>query len=474
MSKKRILTIGLELASDDADNEEFDSKVSLLDWDIVLFKPTIGRLFAYDGNFQGRPSLGDTASFKLKACCEHWRREIKQAVDAGKTIIVYLPDLEEVYVDSGKRSYSGSGRNQKTTVHVGEYNNYQAIPADLKPVGATGKAMKLAARGSEALGPYWSEFEGVSEYKTLLTASPLSACIVTRTGDKPVGAFFRSKSSPGTLVLLPDINFYPDRFLRNDGSEWSAAARKFAAQLLAAVVAMDKALRTSGEITPEPAWAADHLYAIGSETKLRVQLLAAERDVENAQKRKEKLEDQLRSAGAHRALLYEKGKPLEAAIIEALRVLGFTAAAFKDSDSEFDVVFECAEGRLIGEAEGKDNKSVNVDKLRQLAMNIHEDLLLESVSSAAKPVLFGNAFRLQRPSERQEPFTTKCVSAATTSSTALVSTPDLFSPVQYLSVTPDPEYARNCRNAILTTTGLVEFPKPPDAGQIEQVQVKLA
>lgn len=99
---------------------------------------------------------------------------------------------------------------------------------------------------------------------------------------------------------------------------------------------------------------------------LRVQLLEAERDVEKAQKNKERIAEELRSAGAIRALLYEKGKPLEHAIIEALRLLGFTAASFKESDSEFDVVFESGEGRLIGEAEGKDNKAVNIDKLRQL------------------------------------------------------------------------------------------------------------
>ena len=95
--------------------------------------------------------------------------------------------------------------------------------------------------------------------------------------------------------------------------------------------------------------------------------------------------------GRLRGLLFEKGKPLEEAIIEGLRKLGFTAEPFKDDGSEFDVVFESPEGRLIDEAEGKDNKAVNVDKLRQLQMNIHEDLLRDSVAEPAKPVLFGNA-----------------------------------------------------------------------------------
>jgi hypothetical protein len=214
-------------------------------------------------------------------------------------------------------------------------------------------------------------------------------------------------------------------------------------------------------VTPEPAWASSELFALGAETTLRQQLLEAERDVESAQRRKEEIGDSLKAAGSLRALLYEKGKPLENAVIESLRVLGFRADRFKESSSEFDVVFESEEGRLIGEAEGKDSKAVNIDKLRQLAMNVHEDLQRDTVTAPAKPVLFGNAFRLKPLDERGDPFTEKCHSAAATSSTALVFTPDLFLAVQYLLGNRDDQYAIKCRLALLSAVGRVAFPPPP-------------
>ena len=128
---------------------------------------------------------------------------------------------------------------------------------------------------------------------------------------------------------------------------------------------------------------------------------------------------------------------------------------------------------MIGEAEGKDNKAVNIDKLRQLAMNIHEDLQREEVASPAKPVLFGNGFRLLPLEERSDPFTEKCHSAAATSSTALVFTPDLFPPVQYLVSQPDPDYSRSCREVILNVVGRVAFPKAPAVDRPpEQIQVE--
>lgn len=477
MSARRILTIGFALASPDTQYESFRSKTSLLDWDIVLFKPQIGDFNSYSEYFQGKPSLSDSASFQLKESCEHWRREIKQAFETGRTVIVFLSSFEDVYVDTGQRSYTGTGRNQRTTRHVAEYNNYQAIPATLSPVTTTGNSMKLSARGADVLAPYWTEFESVSQYEVILTDPKVPACLVTRTGDKAVGALYRSKSSAGTLLLLPDIDFYPDKFVKGKGEKqtWSPAAGEFAGRMVSTVVALDKALRTAAEVTPEPAWAAEPIFALGTETTLRIQLLDAERKVEEAQKQKEQLVEALQSASAYRGLLFEKGKPLENVIIEALRLLGFTAAPFKESDSEFDVVFESDEGRLIGEAEGKDNKAVNIEKLRQLSMNIHEDLQRESVTAPAKPVLFGNGFRLQPLNERADPFTEKCHSAAATSSTALVFTPDLFWPVQFLVSNSDAEYARTCRQTLLSSTGRVPFPPPPAAEKtLDETQVEKA
>ncbi len=475
MSAKKILTVELELASRGTQYASFRSKLSLLDWDIILFRPEIsGFASAYSDHYLGKPSLNDRSSFELKECCEHWRREIKQAVETGKTVLVFLPSLCEVYVDSGQRSYSGTGRNQRVTRHVEPYNNYEAIPASLDSVPATGSSMKLSPRGAEVLAPYWSEFESVSTYQVILTNPMAPACVITRTGDKVVGAIYRSKGSLGTLLLLPDIDFSPDNFIKEkkEKQTWTPVATQFAERMVASVVALDKALRETSEVTPEPAWATQPQFALGPEAELRVQLLEAERQVERAQKRKEGVVEELSAVGGYRRLLYEKGKPLEAVIIDALRLLGFKAVPFKESDSEFDVVFECEEGRLIGEAEGKDNKPVNVDKLRQLAMNVHEDLQREEVTSPAKPVLFGNGFRLLPLEKRSDPFTEKCQSAAAASSTALVFTPDLFPPVQYLVTQKDPRYSQSCKETILNSVGRVTFPKVPESDRPREIQVE--
>lgn len=462
---KKILTIGFELAADDAVMEEFSSKTSLLDWDLTLFKPDISDGIYSSDQYKGKPSLSDSVSFQLKESGEHWRREIKQAVDSGKNIFIFLTSVQEVYIDTGERRYSGTGRNRASTRVVELYNNYATLPAPLCPVNANGKAMKLSNLGAEVLAPYWDAFSDVSSYSVLINPAVEGICLTTKNGDKAVGAIIRSKYSNGSLVLLPNINFYADGFLQvdeNEEPEWTQEAEQFAIRFLSTIIKLDKALKSNTEVTPEPIWASEPLYLLEEEIKLKIDLLEAEQRVEKAQLEKEAIQEKVAAAATPKGLLYEKGKPLEVAIVEGLKTLGFAAAPFKDSNSEFDVVFECVEGRLLGEAEGKDTKAVNVDKLRQLAMNIHEDLQREEVTAPAKGVLFGNGYRLAPPAERGAQFTEKCITAATSQATALVATSSLFNAVQYLSAQVDCEYSRKCRAAILNGVGLVEFPVPPN------------
>jgi hypothetical protein len=464
VAKKKIISIEAELASDDVEYCGFDSDSSLLDWDIILFKPVIYEFASYADHYQGKPSLSDSSSFHLKERAEHWRREIKDAVESGKTVIVFLAELYEVYIDTGRREYSGTGRNQKTTRIVDSYDNYRCIPAQIGPVKTKGSAMKLTPRGAELLSSYWKDFEKYSKYQVILSGEKIPTSITTKNGEKSVAAIYRSKNSNGALILLPDIDFYDDSFLeeKDDKQVWTKTAGIFSSKMVAAVVAIDKSLKNQGDSTPEPEWAKEEEFELLKETEVRTKLLTTEEKIETLQAEKAAQLDELRNLGRLRNLLYEKGKPLEYSIIDALLILGFNAEQYHDTDSEFDVVFESKEGRFIGEAEGKDNKAINIDKLRQLEMNIHEDLDRDEVEEPAKAVLFGNAFRLEPVNNRGVPFTTKCVSASERSSTALVFTPDLFRVARYLSNKKDARFATKCRKVILSTTGRVVFPEVPE------------
>jgi len=466
MAKKKILTIGFSLADEDSEYTEFDSDMSLLDWDIVLFKSDIKEyIYRCQSTFEGKPCLSDDDSFKLKAQSEHWRREINSAFDHGKLVVVFLSELEKVSIATGEKNFSGTGRSQKVTRIVTSYDNYQAIPLALRPLNAKGKEIKLSTKNCEALASYWHEFSDISSYKVLINGE-YPTCLLTKHGDKSVGIIVKSKNSNGAIICLPDIDFYPDAFFIDEEDEenegdWTVEAKQFASKFIQCIVSLEKALKSHGELTPEPDWAKNSVYKLQQETVATQRLLKIEKRIKEVQVEKELVLDQVKSLGRLRHLLFEKGKPLEYAILDALDTIGFNVSQFENGESEFDAVFESKEGRLIGEAEGKDNKAINIDKLRQLALNVHEDLERSEVNEPAKSVLFGNAYRLLPLNERPEPFTQKCLSASVTSSTALVFTPDLFKVAKYLKDNKNARFATKCRKAILNTVGLVKFPDIP-------------
>lgn len=460
---KSIAVVGFPLATEKATRIDFREKASLLDWDVILFRPDISDFLDRYGekSYKGKRCLDDTASFELKECAEHWRREIREAIEGGKSVIVFLSAIEEVYVATGTHAYSGTGRNRQVTRHVDVYSNYHCLPISEKITATSGSAMKLSPDRAKLLSGYWNEFGKESTYRAIFPETK-RACILTRSGDKAVALLITQPKSGGNLLLLPDLDFNRNEFTDDDGEDFTDEAHEFAGRLIATAVQLDKTLRAESDATPEPLWLSSEQFATKKEKELRQELLAAEGEVKRAQLAKEAIEDQLLISAAAKSLLFETGQKLELAIIEALLRLGFSAARFQNAESEFDVVFSSDEGRLIGEAEGKDNKAINVEKLRQLSMNIHEDLQREEVDRPAKGILFGNAFRNTPPEKRGAQFTEKCISAAQMQGIGLVATSDLFHAVKHVADTGDLSFSKACRESLVAGIGIVTLPNPPD------------
>jgi len=253
---------------------------------------------------------------------------------------------------------------------------------------------------------------------------------------------------------------------KEDKFYWTDEAIRIGKRFTKSIIGVDKVLRKKSESTPPPSWIEEELYALPKEKKIGKKLLTLRMKIEILQKEREKFEHAFADEITLKNLLYENGKSLELSILEALKLLGFSTSRYRDSDSEFDVVFESKEGRFLGEAEGKDNKPINIDKLRQLEMNIHEDFARDDVDKMAKGVLIGNAYRLLPPEDRGDFFTQKCLTAANRSNAALIKSIDLFMVAKYLSDKEASSFAKKCRQAILHATGIVVFPNIPDEGSI--------
>ncbi len=467
MAKKNIVSVGMEIPGADVKTISLRSKTSLLDYDVIIVDPAIHSLYGYRyTDYQGKPCLEDTDSFRLKEHIEHWRREILEAVKAGKNVFLFLNEKEEVFVATGKETYSGTGRNRQTTRHVGLASNYQIIPGGITTTISNGSSMVLAGKDNE-LAAYWNELGPVSEFRVLLDGEEIKPTIKTKNGAKIVGAKLRYKNAGGNLFLMPYISFEDDKYTyenEEDGETyWSEDACILGKKIVSSIYSLDKFIKTSGEMLAAPEWVSQDKYLLPKEEGIRKKLISVENEIEKLHLKKEKHEQDIADESVLKRLIFENGKPLEAAVHLALEALGFSVAYYEDSESEFDVIFESKEGRLLGEVEGKDTKAINIDKLRQLEMNILEDFSRDEVTKMAKGALIGNAYRLQEPSERSDFFTHKCITAAVRSGTALIRTTDLFEASRYLNGKSDKRFSTACRKAILGAIGQVEFPEIPGA-----------
>lgn len=463
---KSIVAVGFDVPGGEVESIDLLSDRSLLDFDIVLFRPSIPYM-PNSSSYQGKTCLSDQASFEVREMLSHWKRELSQALEAGKLVIVILGSPEAVFAATGETRSSGTGRNAATTRIVSEIKSYAAMPLPWGYAPATGTEMVLSG-DSRFVSSYWAEFGKHSQYRLYLDAPDAKPLLKTRSGGRVVGAYV--STGRGALVALPELDVDDEAFSEerevNGKPEayWSESGCQFGKRLVAIVSAMADSLSSEVALSPRPEWASLDTYHLPAEARLASDIERARRAIEKAEAKRVGLEMELQEAGELRYLLYEQGKPLEHAVRKALQIMGFEANQYTGGDSEFDVVFTSKEGRFIGEVEGKDTKAINIDKFSQLERNINEDFARDEVTDYAKGVLFGNAYRLKPPVERPPAFTEKCMTASDRLRAALVRTEDLFAPCQYLTQKKDAVFAAACRAAILTTCGVVAFPDIPVSG----------
>lgn len=461
-----IYCVGRDIPGDEFEYIPFNSDTSLLDADIVLFELMLDyERKASNPTYQGLPNLSAESSVENRKSLKHWRRELSEAFQAGKTIFIFLRKPVKVYAATGTEERTGTGRSQKVIRHVNTITSYEALPVEFDSLAtARGRKVKFSKDGN-LLTVYWETLSKLSHYEVHYDHQKSTPLMYTRTGERTVASLI--KADKGHLLMLPVLDFDQDEFVdydeENEKLVWTEEGLRYGRTLLSAIVEIHKHLLSTSVRSPAPEWTQEDRFQLQGEAEIKSHIQTVDKKLEKLSAKRKEFEDQLEGASLPTALLYEKGKALELAVIDALSSIGFEASEYTDEESQFDVVFESDEGRFIGEAEGKDRRAVNIDKLQQLERNIQEDFARESVKEFAKGVLFGNPHRLLVPAERGVLFTQKAVSAAKRSGFALVHTADLFPIVKYLKENEDHTFALEVRKCFASTSGeVIEFPQVPE------------
>ncbi len=455
VARKEIYSVNTIVPGDDIIEVDYSSNQTLLDADVVLFSPTLDLPSARSILDRETDRSAETMSY-LSRQQNHWKSEIIQAASNGKLVVVFLnsPSIET---------------SQNFSVYPKEVSSYDALPHVESHSAIAGTKMKLANSGS-IIASYWHEFSHLSSYQVEVTGDFSGILLESAVGGRIIGAI-KKYEREGAVLFLPDVDFFVDEYLEEEDDEWTKQGLQAGKRFVSEIVALTNTLAADSSATPPPDWTRDDRFKLPTESDIEQRISGIQEKLTQLQTSKRNLETDLASAAEPRRLLFEKGALLEDAILDGLRLMGFGAARFREGDSEFDGIITSPEGqRYIGEAEGRDSKAINVDKLDQLQRNLLEDYQREEINEMARGILFGNGHRLLSPEKRSEAFTEKCQNVAKRNGYILVRTADMFQPVRYIGENPDDvNYVSACRSAIADAVGeIVQFPATPDEGERDE------
>lgn len=460
--KKKIISVGFSIPGYSDCFHNYDSSQSLLDADIVVFEPDFSRYSVCRTypKFRGKPNFDENNSFRIKEDTERWKSEISTALSGGKTIFVFMARYEEVFVCTGERKISGTGKNARITTNtVDLYNNYNFLPVDIPSlVPKEGFELRPADNHHNLTAAFWEEFKEHIRYECYMKEEIEEPLFLTKTGKLPLGGLFHE--GEGKLVLLPPVRYPEEEFTEwneERGEIWTGQAVGFGQKLVQVLQDIDRALRT--ETSPLPAWIRE--YELKSEMELTERISSVSGEIKKLQKEEAALSDSLREERKLKDLLFETGELLENAVMQALVILGYEVEDYRDGDLQIDQVILAPapdDTRYIGETKGKNN-AINIDAFRQLQSNIQEDFRREDITDSAVGILFGNGFRNTDPEKRKGEFSDKCIRNAEESGAILVRTSDLFKVASHVRESEDKKFAEKCRRTILESRGkIVKFP----------------
>jgi hypothetical protein len=465
---KEIKGIGFVIPSDTEDYIRLDSFNSLADIDIAVFSPNLtttgystyeGTSYN-DGQYEGKKLYNKASSVSIKEHSEHWKNELVKFLEAGGTLFVILTKKDDFFIYTGTKDFSGTGRNQKTTHHVGSFTNYNFLPfSKITYHLATGKTI---IPNSPLTVDLFKNFKDMFTFDTYLVGEGIAKGIfTTKNNDRILGASLTVKN--GHVIFLPNIDFDDPKFTKRrkktNAEFWTAEAIKRSKIFINTLIEIDRAVRKKGEKTARPNWASEIELAESKLTLGKIEKLSKE--IERKKLEIDKLNILLEEQESLKDLLFETGKPLENSVIRALEVLGYSAENYNDGTLELDQVILSPEGhRFIGECEGKDNKDIDITKFRQLLDGLNADFEKQNVTEKAFGLLFGNPQRLTEPKQRNLDFTDKCKVGAKREKIGLIRTADLFEVCKIIIENNDLDYARQCREAVFNQMGeIIQFPK---------------
>lgn len=424
----------------------FKGDIRAFDYDVVIWDPESSfETYHYSGFFQNLPSLSDDVSVQVMGDVARRRAEFVDFVNSGRTLVVIVRAPQMCYVDTGRRSYSGTGRNRQMTRHVEPFDLLSALPtSETKFTRASGTRINLSGDGPiiRLLRKYKDQFT----YEAVMTKPPGTELARVHNTDRIVSSIQHTKNG-GYLILLPAVNLVapqvedaePDK----DDDGYLSIAPEFQADLLEAIEQL-----SGSKVVSRPAWV--ERYATEEGLKLQDEVAKQQARVETARAKLAKIQQKKESAEAKDQLFLGSGRALELEVRAVLELLGGTVTEPEPGRDDWRVSFP--EGDAVVEVKGV-TKSAAEKHAAQLEKWVAG--AIEDTGKAPKGILIVNTWRERPLAERtEEDFPSQMLPYCTSRGHCLMTGLQTF--VMRVEVEKDPSKAEYWRRQILNTSGRLD------------------
>jgi len=383
-----------------AEYTNFSSDKSIFEYDVVFWDPVntwgIYADSGYRRQYRGLPSLDDDESVAIMGDIARRRKEFDEFLKMGRTLVVFAAPPQGLYVDTGERHYSGTGKNRQTTRIVDLVDLLDALPFEFK--ATTGSGTGMAPRRAD-FGSVWKRHSDRWYYRAILEKFPGTPLMVVANTAKAVASIWTTDGG-GIAIVLPDLlplsESDGDLSPEETGAEEEPASPSEVDPALVAVVDWLVTLR-GGDEPALPSWAEDIQFPEDKDRETRLAVL--EREVQERVTQISEIKAARAKDERWKLLITGTGSALEDRVREAFGLMGFESASDTVTHRR-DLHLRLNDRLAVVEVKGL-NKSASEANAAQL-----EKWVAEALAETGKPhkgILVVNAWRDIPIRDRREP-----------------------------------------------------------------------
>lgn len=398
---------------------KFSGPNTILECDMIILElEWLFNEYETSGNFNGIPELTTYYSTQIVTDMEKRKIELVEFLNSGKTIVILNGNDEYRYRYTGRKEFSGTGRNARVTNIVTDIHPTEVLPIKITPLKLEGNKVALKNRKIEE---FYKKYADNFKYLTVYDKVDKSEVLLNIQNTEKTISFFK-KHKNGMLLFLPSLDF--DKLTKEKG-------QKLEKQYFDDIYNLAKALNSNEEIVlPEYS----KQYLLPKEENMINNIEAEKAKIEELQKSIIEKEKELKLIQEEKIIFTGSGTTLEKIIVDELNQVGFQILKYDENSKDEDIVIAYNDKVAVVEVKGVDGSASEKHTSQTVKWksmyHIEHDVL-------PKGFLVVNAFKDRELEKRQDYFPNQMLKYATQQEICLLTTLQIFNIKCYLKDNPD-------------------------------------